>query len=235
MGEIQYYTEEGLKRLKDELQMLKTKGRTDISLQIAEARDKGDLSENAEYDAAKDAQGHLELKIAKLEAVVGNARVLDSSQLDTSKVGILTTVKIKNVKNGMTVSYTLVSEQEADLKAGKISLGSPFGKGLVGKKVGDIVKGHVLVVPKQEVDYIFDLEAEVLSGLHLFAQQVAKAMDKTIKCTRIGVAVIGLEVPHVHVHLVPLRTMDDINFTRPKLKLTNEELAEIAERIREAV
>ena len=98
-----------------------------------------------------------------------------------------------------------------------------------------LVKGHVLVVPKQEVDYIFDLEAEVLSGLHLFAQQVAKAMDKTIKCTRIGVAVIGLEVPHVHVHLVPLRTMDDINFTRPKLKLTNEELAEIAERIREAV
>ncbi|MEB2775510.1 HIT family protein [Algoriphagus sp. D3-2-R+10] len=95
-----------------------------------------------------------------------------------------------------------------------------------------LVKGHVLVVPKQEVDYIFDLEPEVLSGLYLFAQRVAKAMDKTIKCTRIGVAVIGLEVPHVHVHLVPLKTMDDINFTRPKLKLSNEELAEIAERIR---
>ncbi|MEB2785952.1 HIT family protein [Algoriphagus persicinus] len=95
-----------------------------------------------------------------------------------------------------------------------------------------LVKGHVLVVPKQEVDYIFDLEPEVLSGLHLFAQQVAKAMDKTIKCTRIGVAVIGLEVPHVHVHLVPLKTMDDINFNRPKLKLSNEEMAEIAERIR---
>ena len=95
-----------------------------------------------------------------------------------------------------------------------------------------LVKGHVLVVPKQEVDYIFDLEPEVLSGLHLFAQQVAKAMDKTIKCTRIGVAVIGLEVPHVHVHLVPLNTIDDINFTRPKLKLSNEELAEIAGKIR---
>ena len=135
MGTIQYYTEEGLKRLKDELQMLRTKGRTDISNQIAEARDKGDLSENAEYDAAKDAQGHLELKIAKLEKVVGNARVLDSSQLDTSKVGILTTVK-----NGMTVSYTLVSEEEADLKAGKISLASPFGKGLVGKKIGEIAE-----------------------------------------------------------------------------------------------
>jgi len=138
MGKVQYYTEEGLKKLKDELQELKTKGRTDIAKQIAEARDKGDLSENAEYDAAKDAQGHLELKIAKLEAVVGNARVFDQSQMDISKVGILSTVKIKNVKNGMTVSYTLVSEEEADLKAGKISLGSPFGKGLVGKKKGEV-------------------------------------------------------------------------------------------------
>jgi histidine triad (HIT) family protein len=95
-----------------------------------------------------------------------------------------------------------------------------------------LVRGHVLVVPKQEVDYIFDLGPEVLSGLHLFAQQVAKAIDKTIKCTRVGVAVIGLEVPHVHVHLVPLRSMDDINFNREKLKLSKEELAEIAERIR---
>ncbi|GAB2607646.1 HIT family protein [Belliella aquatica] len=95
-----------------------------------------------------------------------------------------------------------------------------------------LVKGHVLVVPKQEVDYIFNLEDEVLSGLHVFAKKVAKAIDKTIKCTRVGVAVIGLEVPHVHIHLVPLRTMDDINFTRPKLKLTSEELKEIADRIR---
>jgi transcription elongation factor GreA len=140
MGTIQYYTEEGLKRLKDELQELKGKGRMDIAKQIAEARDKGDLSENAEYDAAKDAQGHLELKIAKLEAVVGNARILDNSQMDTSKVGILCTVKIKNIKNGMVVSYTLVSEEEADLKAGKISLASPFGKGLVGKTVGQIAE-----------------------------------------------------------------------------------------------
>ncbi|EKB47713.1 transcription elongation factor GreA [Cecembia lonarensis] len=140
MGKIQYYTEEGLKKLKDELHELKTKGRTDIAKQIAEARDKGDLSENAEYDAAKDAQGLLELKIAKLEEVVGNARVMDNSKLDTSKVGILSTVKIKNVKNGMTVSYTLVSEEEADLKAGKISLGSPFGKGLLGKSVGEVAQ-----------------------------------------------------------------------------------------------
>lgn len=140
MSKVQYYTEEGLKRLKDELHELKTKGRTDIARQIAEARDKGDLSENAEYDAAKDAQGLLELKISKLEGVVGNARVLDNSKMDQSKVGILSTVKIKNVKNGMTVAYTLVSEEEADLKAGKISLASPFGRGLAGKSVGDIAE-----------------------------------------------------------------------------------------------
>jgi len=140
MSKVQYYTEEGLKKLKDELHELKTKGRIDIAHQIAEARDKGDLSENAEYDAAKDAQGLLELKIAKLEEVVGNARVFDNSKMDTSKVGILSTVKIKNVKNGMTVTYTLVSEEEADLKTGKISPASPFGKGLAGKAVGDIAE-----------------------------------------------------------------------------------------------
>ncbi|MBT0811314.1 HIT family protein [Litoribacter ruber] len=98
-----------------------------------------------------------------------------------------------------------------------------------------LVRGHVLVVPKQEVDYIFDLEDDMLAGLNVFAKKVAKAIDKSIKCTRVGVAVIGLEVPHVHIHLVPLRTMDDINFTRPKLKLDQEELAEIAERIKGAV
>lgn len=98
-----------------------------------------------------------------------------------------------------------------------------------------LVRGHVLVVPKAEVNYIFDLEDDVLAGLHVFAKKVAKAIDKTIKCTRVGVAVIGLEVPHVHVHLVPLRTMDDINFTRPKLKLSQEELAEIGETIRKGL
>ncbi len=98
-----------------------------------------------------------------------------------------------------------------------------------------LVKGHVLVVPKKEVDYIFNLDDQTLAGLHVFAKKVANAIDKSIKCTRVGVAVIGLEVPHVHVHLVPLRTMDDINFTRPKLKLSKEELAEIGERIRASV
>lgn len=134
---ISYYTEAGLRKLKDELNELRTHGRTDIAKQIAEARDKGDLSENAEYDAAKDAQGLLELKIAKLEAVVGNARVIDESQIDISKASILSTVKIKNKKNGMEVKYTLVAEEEADLKAAKISVKSPIGKGLLGKKVGE--------------------------------------------------------------------------------------------------
>lgn len=98
-----------------------------------------------------------------------------------------------------------------------------------------LVKGHVLVVPKKEVDYIFDLEDDQLAGLHLFSKKVSKAIDKTIKCTRVGLAVIGLEVPHVHVHLVPLNSMDDINFTRPKLKLDNEEMAAIAEKIKKEV
>lgn len=137
MSNLSYYTKEGLERLKKELNDLRTKGRTDIAKQIAEARDKGDLSENAEYDAAKDAQGLLELKIAKLEEVVGNARVIDESALDTSKVSILSKVKIKNKKNNMTVTYTLVSEEEADLKSNKISIKSPIGKGLMGKKVGE--------------------------------------------------------------------------------------------------
>ncbi len=137
MAQISYYTQEGLQRLKDELSQLRTKGRTDIAKQIAEARDKGDLSENAEYDAAKDAQGMLEMKIAKLEEVVGNARVLDESKVDTSQVSILSKVKIKNMKNKAEMTYTLVSEEEADLKTGRISVKSPIGKGLLGKKVGD--------------------------------------------------------------------------------------------------
>lgn len=140
MSSIKYYTQEGLDKLKQELNELKTKGRSDIAKQIAEARDKGDLSENAEYDAAKDAQGHLEAKIAQLEQIVGNARVIDESALDTSKVGILSSVKIRNTKNDMEFVYTLVSEEEADLKAKKISTQSPIGAGLMGKTVGDKAK-----------------------------------------------------------------------------------------------
>jgi transcription elongation factor GreA len=140
MAKISYYTKEGLERLKNELTELKSKGRSNIAKQIAEARDKGDLSENAEYDAAKDAQGHLEAKIAQLEDLLGNARLLDESKIDTSSVSILSKVTIKNKKNGASFTYTLVSEEEADLKAGKISTQSPIGKGLLGKKKGEIAK-----------------------------------------------------------------------------------------------
>ncbi|WP_038030719.1 transcription elongation factor GreA [Thermonema rossianum] len=139
MAKINYYTKEGLERLKAELQELKTKGRAEIARQIAEARDKGDLSENAEYDAAKDAQGLLELKISQLEELISNARIIDESNIDLSKVSILTTVKIRNTKNGMEMTYTLVPEEEANLKENKISVQSPIGKGLLGKKVGEKV------------------------------------------------------------------------------------------------
>jgi len=140
MAGVAYYTEEGLQKLKDELLNLQTKGRSDMSKQIAEARDKGDLSENAEYDAAKDAQGLMEMRISELRTIVGDARVMKEENVDTSKVSILTTVKIKNVKNGMEVKYTLVAENEADLKAGKISYESPIGKGLLDKKIGDVAE-----------------------------------------------------------------------------------------------
>jgi transcription elongation factor GreA len=138
MSQVTYYTEEGLKKLKDELHEMKTVLRPQISDQIAEARDKGDLSENAEYDAAKEAQGLLEMKIAKLEAIISNARIIDESTIDTSKVFILSKVKIRNISNKVETEYTIVAENEADLKVKKISIDSPIGKGLLGKKVGDI-------------------------------------------------------------------------------------------------
>lgn len=138
MSQLSYYSVEGLKKLKDELYEMETIQRPAISQQIAEARDKGDLSENAEYDAAKEAQGHLETKIAKLKVVLSNARVIDDSDIDATKVFILSTVKIRNATNGMEMLYTLVAENEADLKAKKISIESPIGRGLLGKSVGDI-------------------------------------------------------------------------------------------------
>tara|TARA_B100001115_G_C15704051_1_gene341597 strand:+ start:261 stop:734 length:474 start_codon:yes stop_codon:yes gene_type:complete len=143
MSEVSYYTVEGLKKLKDELNQLKDVERPRASNAIAEARDKGDLSENAEYDAAKEAQGMLEMKISKLEEIVANARIIDESQLDVSKVLVLSKVQIKNLNNNMTMDYTLVAESEADLKSGKISVNSPIGKGLLGKKVGDIAEINV--------------------------------------------------------------------------------------------
>ena len=138
MSEISYYTPEGLENLKQEIKHLETVERPKISQQIAEARDKGDLSENAEYDAAKEAQGMLEARISKLKNTFANARLIDDSEIDNSKVFILSTVKIKNIKNNMQLTYTLVAENEADIKLGKISVDSPIGKGLLGKKVGQV-------------------------------------------------------------------------------------------------
>ena len=140
MTKVSYYTAEGLKKLREELDQLKNIERPKASQAIAEARDKGDLSENAEYDAAKEAQGMLEMRIAKLEEVHANARLIDETQLDTSKVLVLSNVKIKNQANGMEMKYTLVAESEADLKTGKISVTSPIGRGLLGKSVGEVAE-----------------------------------------------------------------------------------------------
>lgn len=137
---VSYYTADGLKKLKEELDYLKSVMRPKASQDIAEARDKGDLSENAEYDAAKEAQGMLEMRISKMEEVYSNARLIDESQLDTTKVLVLSSVKIKNQTNGLEMKYTLVAESEADLKTGKISVSSPIGRGLLGKKVGEIAE-----------------------------------------------------------------------------------------------
>ena len=140
MSTVSYYTAEGLKKLKEELEQLKHIERPKASQAIAEARDKGDLSENAEYDAAKEAQGILEMKISKMETIISNARLIDETHMDNSKVFILSKVLIKNQTNGMEIEYTLVAENEADIKLRKISIESPIGKGLLGKKVGEIAE-----------------------------------------------------------------------------------------------
>jgi len=150
MAEAKYYTEKGLQKLRDELEHLTRVERRKISEAIAEARDKGDLSENAEYDAAKDAQGLLELKISKLQNIIGNARIIDESKMDSSKVLILSKVKIRNLKNNATMTYTLVPEKEADLKSGKLSVNSPIAKGLLGKSVGDKVE---ISVPAGNIEF----------------------------------------------------------------------------------
>lgn len=150
MTNVSYYTAEGLKKLKDELEQLKSIERPKASQAIADARDKGDLSENAEYDAAKEAQGLLEMRISKLEDVYANARLIDESQLDVSKVLVLSNVKIKNKSNGMELKYTLVAESEANLKTGKISVTSPIGKGLLGKSVGETAE---ITVPNGKLEF----------------------------------------------------------------------------------
>ncbi|MCB2208281.1 MAG: transcription elongation factor GreA [Bacteroidetes bacterium] len=150
MSQAKYFTEEGLKKLRDELDQLLKVERPSISKQIAEARDKGDLSENAEYDAAKEAQGLLELKISKIQEKLRNARIIDESKMDSTKVLLLSTVTIKNLKNNATMKYMLVPEEEADLKKSKISVGSPMAKGLLGKKVGDKVD---IIVPAGTIPF----------------------------------------------------------------------------------
>lgn len=143
MSKVSYITEEGLKKLREELVQLESVERPRISRQIADARDKGDLSENAEYDAAKEAQGLLEMKIAKLKDILATSRIIDESKLDTEKVQLLNKVKVKNLKNNSVMTYMLVSESEANLKEGKISVATPIAKGLLGKKVGDKVEIQV--------------------------------------------------------------------------------------------
>ena len=150
MAEVTYFTEEGLRKLKEELAYLKTEGRSKIANAIAEARDKGDLSENAEYDAAKEAQGLHEAKNANLENTLATARLIDESKLDTSKVLALSIVKIKNKKNGAEMTYQLVAESEADLKSGKISVKSPIAQGLLGKSKGDTA---VIEVPAGKIEF----------------------------------------------------------------------------------
>ena len=149
MSKVSYYTEEGLKKLRAELDKLRDIERPKASQAIAEARDKGDLSENAEYDAAKEAQGMLEMQIAKLENILANARIINESELDNSKALVLSTVEVKSKANGAQMKYTLVAQSEADLKSGKISVDSPIGKGLLGKKVGDVA---VITVPNGNIE-----------------------------------------------------------------------------------
>ena len=149
MSKVSYYTEEGLKKLRAELNQLKDVERPKAYQAIAEARDKGDLSENAEYDAAKEAQGMLEMQIAKLETTLANARIINESELDTSKVLVLSTVEVKNKANNAKMKYKLVAQSEADLKAGKISVDSPIGKGLLGKEVGEVA---IISVPNGNIE-----------------------------------------------------------------------------------
>jgi transcription elongation factor GreA len=150
MTKANYMTQEGLIKLRKELEHLTKVERPAISVQIAEARDKGDLSENAEYDAAKDAQGMLEMKISQLEEKLANARIIDESKIDTETVQIMNRIKIRNKSNNSVMQYMIVSETEADLKAGKLSVSTPIAQALLGKKLGDKV---TVIVPSGEVEY----------------------------------------------------------------------------------
>ena len=269
-----YLTQEGYNKKMEELAALEAQ-RPMIKQAIAEARDKGDLSENAEYDAAKEAQGMLEMKIAKLKELVASARIIDDSNLNTEEVQLLNKVTIKNVANGMQMTYTIVTDSEANLKEMKISQSTPIAKALIGHKVGDKVQvrvpaglvdfeiikieiiageipcykvaendkffafldinpvnwGHTLVVPKRETDYIFDISDEELAEMIVFAKKVAKALKAVMPCRKIGVTVLGLEVPHAHIHLVPLQKEGDMDFSNKISDPDPERMADIAAKV----
>ena len=246
-------TKEGYDRKMEELNYMETVKRPEISRAIAEARDKGDLSENAEYDAAKEAQGLLEMKIAQLKELVANARIIDESKLTTDEIQLLSRVRMRNVDTGSEMEYTIVADSEADTRAKKIAISTPIARGLLGHKlageipsyrvaedehhyafldINPLAEGHVLVVPKHEVDYIFDLPDDEYAALTLFAKRVAKAQREAIPCKRIAEVVLGLEVPHAHIHLIPINSEADVDF-RHKLSLAPERMAEIANAIAE--
>ena len=192
MSKLSYYTEAGLKKLKDELKELETVQRPAISQQIAEARDKGDLSENAEYDAAKEAQGLLEMKIAKLKEVVSNARIVDESEMDTSRALILSKVKIKNLNNNAEMEYQIVAENEANLKEKKISIDSPIGRGLLGKSVGDIANVLRIQLERQQIKYFPSLrEYSLYFGI---TKKLLDSLDKTITIMHPGPINRGVEL-----------------------------------------
>jgi len=235
MSNVSYYTAEGLKKLKEELNQLRDIERPKASQAIAEARDKGDLSENAEYDAAKEAQGLLEMRISKMEETLANARLIDESQLDTSKVLVLSTVKLKNQNNGMEMKYTQTYMSSiftkiinGEIPCYKIAEDDNFFAFL---DINPNAKGHTLCISKKEVDKILDLDEETYLGLMAFARTVGKAIEAAIECKRVGMTIIGLEVPHVHVHLIPLNSMREATFQQ-KVTLEPEEFEAIAERIR---
>ena len=272
-----YMSQKGYDEMVAQLQQLETVERPKASAAIAEARDKGDLSENAEYDAAKEAQAHLETKINQLKLAIAEAKVIDTSRLSTEAVQILSTVEMTNMANNTKMRYTIVSENEANIKVGKISIKTPIAQGLLNKKVGDVVEiaipriitimdifskiaageipsykcaesekfyafldinpvvqAHTLVIPRREVDYIFDMEDDELAEFEVFAKRVAKAIRTAFPCKKVAQVVLGLEVPHAHIHLLPINSEGDVDFHR-HVQLSEEEMKATAEKILAAV
>ena len=244
MAEIHYMTQEGLDKLKKDLADALAQ-RPVISAAIAEAREKGDLSENAEYDAARDAQGLLEVKIAKLKDLVANAKVIDESKIGTDKVQIMNKVKVENLAAKQVMEFTIVGETEADFSKTMATIFTKIAKGEIPSfkvaendefyaflDISPLAKGHTLVIPKNvEDDYIFHLDEKTYEGLWAFARKVAIAIKAAVPCQRVGVCVLGMEVPHTHIHLVPLQTEADMDIKKKRLEISPEENKAIAEAI----